>query len=78
MKDVKDMVQGRSGGSAKCQECPDLPSGQVRSHSGDVVLKRKKSRVSGLSIFGSPDFLRGGVPPIYGSRYAQQPLANTC
>ena len=34
------VYQGSSGGSAKCPESPDMPSGHVRSHSGDAVLKK--------------------------------------
>ena len=34
--------QGSSGGSAKYLESPDMPSGHVRSHSGDAALKNPK------------------------------------
>ena len=46
------VYQGSSGGLVKCLESPDMPSGPVRSHSGDAVLKSlKKSGVSGHAIF---------------------------
>ena len=49
--------QGSSGGSAKCPESPDMPSGHVRSHSGDAVLKKNPSR---LPVCIVAQFMHGG------------------
>ena len=58
--------QGSSGGSAKCLESPDMPSGHVRSHSGDAVLKKIKIYLSvrpHLPYFKVRIFRGGASPP---------------